>query len=244
MPGFFYNLGRMVGPKLRKANWVYRSLAGTQAESIQAEHAVGRDLARAFAQQLESEPEPAVGELLEQLGTRLAACLRQKEWRFRFVPVRGPEVNAFALPGGFIFVTRPLLDLCRWDHDEIAFILGHEMGHVVSRHAIDRIMTNSFLSGVLSRLPVGGGLVRPHVAAVLNTLLQQGYSREQELEADKVGVQLVRSAGFDVNAAARLLARLGGDTGAGAALFGYFASHPPVAERIRQVERLASEWGE
>jgi predicted Zn-dependent protease len=239
MPGFFYNLGRMVGPKWRKANWLYRSLAGTEAESIRAEHGVGRDLAQAFAQQLESEPEPAVGELLEQLGGRLVSCLRQKEWRFRFIPVRGTEVNAFALPGGFIFVTRPLLELCRWDHDEIAFILGHEVGHVVSRHAIDRIMTNSFLSGVMSRLPVGGGLVRPHIAAVLNTLMQQGYSREQELEADKVGVQLARSAGFDTAAASRLLSRLGGDTGAGGSLFGYFASHPPVAERIRQVERLA-----
>ncbi len=238
MGGFFYNLGRLVGPKLRKANWVYRSLTGTETESIQAEHAVGRDLARAFAQQMVLDPDPAVAQLLDQLGGRLASCLRQRQWSFRFLTVQAPEINAFALPGGFVFLTRSLLELCQWNHDEMAFILGHEMGHVVRRHAIDRLMANSFFSTLLGRLPLGGGPLRPQLAALLSTLLHQGYSQDQELDADAVGVQLARSAGFDAAAAVRLLARLGGDASAGASGFSYFASHPPLDVRTRNIERL------
>ncbi|HZT79370.1 MAG TPA: M48 family metalloprotease, partial [Gemmataceae bacterium] len=191
MAGLFYHLGRLVGPKVRQANWVYRSLAGTEAESVRAEQAVGLDLARAFVRELPPDPDPAVKEFVEGLGARLTSCLTGGLWAFRFLPVLAPEANAFALPGGFIFVARPLLELCRWDRDETAFILGHEMGHVLKRHAIDRLMANSFLSTLMSRLPLGGGLVRPQVAAVLGTLLRQGYSREQELDADVLGLRLM-----------------------------------------------------
>src|SRR5581483_11030967 len=219
MAGLFYHLGRLVGPKVRQANWVYRSLAGTEAESVRAEQAVGLDLARAFVRELPPDPDPAVKEFVEGLGARLTSCLTGGLWAFRFLPVLAPEANAFALPGGFIFVARPLLELCRWDRDETAFILGHEMGHVLKRHAIDRLMANSFLSTLMSRLPLGGGLVRPQVAA------------------DVLGLRLMEAAGHDPAAAVRLLARLGGPTGAGAAPFGYFASHPPTEVRIRHAER-------
>src|SRR5205823_6424711 len=115
----------------------------------------------------------------------------------RFVAVRAPEINAFALPGGYVFVTRRLLDFSRWDHAELAFVLGHEMGHVVKRHAIERLMANALFGGIAARLPVGGAVLRPHVAALLSTLLRQGYSREQELEADAFGARVAHAAGFD-----------------------------------------------
>jgi predicted Zn-dependent protease len=240
MAGFFYNLGRMVGPKVRKAEWVYRSLTGTEAEAIQAERAVGRDLAQAFLEQLEADPEPAARQHLDYLAAKLTAGLRAHHWPLRVLAVRAPEVNAFALPGGYVFVTRRLIDFCAWDHAELAFVLGHEMGHVVKRHAIERLMANTLFSGVLARLPLGGSVLRPHVAALLTTLLHQGYSREQELEADAFGARLAAAAGFDPAAGRRMLVRLGAESAAAPLLSGYFASHPPLDVRLRNLDTVTA----
>jgi predicted Zn-dependent protease len=238
--GFFYSLGRLIGPKLRKATWIYQSLTGTEAESIEAEDAVGRDLARSILQQLPLDPDPAVRQSLAALGQQLAGCVRRQR-RFHFQAVQTPEINAFALPGGYVFVTRPLLELCAPDRDAQAFILGHEMGHVLRRHAIERIMAQTFFKGFISRLPIGGGLLRPQIAALLTMLLNQGYSQDQELEADATGVELVRAAGFAPEAARRVLATLSIRAAAEPLLGSYFASHPALEVRLAHLDRCLRE---
>src|SRR5437762_237486 len=90
--GLFYNLGRLVGTNLRKAGWVARSLAGTEAEALQAEAAVGRDLAADFLREAEPDEDPAVGSLLADLSARLAGGLRQRR-AFSVRAVRASEVN-------------------------------------------------------------------------------------------------------------------------------------------------------
>ncbi|MFN4257816.1 MAG: M48 family metalloprotease [Gemmataceae bacterium] len=240
MGGFFHNLGRKVGAGVRKANWVVSSLTGSEDEVLQAEHAVGRDMARGIAEQMFVDTTPDVQRYLDDIGDVLIRCVRDQRLRFCYRVLRAAEVNAFALPGGFIFVTRPLLELCQWNQDEIAFVLGHEMGHVIQRHALDRLMASSLLRSGLGRLPIGG-LVGGTVLNVAMTLLQQGYSREQELEADQIGVQLIHCGGFDSRAAARLLMRLQEmpqETWLGSS---YFASHPPVLSRIEHINRLLAE---
>jgi predicted Zn-dependent protease len=237
MAGFFYNLGQMIGPKLRKANWVYRSLAGTEAEAWRAEYAVGRDLAAALAGQMQPDPDPAVARWLDEFRDRLAAGLKGSHWRFAFRAVLWPEANAFALPGGFVFVTRELLRLCRGDADETAFLLAHEMAHVVRRHAIDRLMANSVVGAALGRIGAGG-LLRQPLAGLAASLLNQGYSRDQELEADAFGARLAACAGFDPAAALRLLGRLRTLAAEPPALGGYFSSHPAPEERIRRLGQM------
>src|SRR5207244_2206992 len=101
-----------------------------------------------------------------------------------------PVVNAFALPGGFIFLTRPLLELCQSDRAELAFVVGHEMAHIVQRHAIDRIMASSALNAAVGRFTMAGGIFGQSLAALAATLLSQGYSQDQELEADRIGARL------------------------------------------------------
>src|SRR5262245_24575495 len=122
MPGFFYNLGKMVGPKVRQANRVVSSLTGRKADVLEGGYAVGRDLAQAFAQQMELERNPQLEQWLDALGARLAEHLARRPPHFCFRVVRSGEVNAFALPGGFIFLTLPLLEVCQWDNDETAFV--------------------------------------------------------------------------------------------------------------------------
>lgn len=242
MGNFFYNLGRMVGPNVRKANWVVSSLTGTEAEAVAAEWHVGRDLAAAFGQQAEADPDPAVLSLLEDVGNRLAACVRDRQRRFCFVAVRAPEVNAFAFPGGFIFLMRPLLEFCTWDRDEIAFVLAHEMGHVIHKHAINRLMASTIVSSGLGRLPVGGVLRAP-VLNLAASLLNQGYSQDQELDADNLGLRLVDAAGFNPSAAVRLLQRFRTIPAEATRLSSYFSSHPPVDVRVEHAQRYLKSRG-
>jgi Zn-dependent protease with chaperone function len=143
-----------------------------------------------------------------------------------------PEPNAFALPGGFIFATRSLLRLCQGSHDDLAFVLGHEMAHVLCGHVMERLVARSLLSTAVGRLNPVGGLLRMPVASLMATLLQQGYSQDQELEADSVGLELMQRAGFDPAAGPRLLDRLRQHFAAPSELAGYFSSHPPWQVRL------------
>ena len=147
---------------------------------------------------------------------------------FRFCVVPSPLINAFALPGGFVFVTEPLLDLCGADRDEIAFFLGHEIGHILRGHAKDKLTASTFLNAVGARLPGAGPMLR-HI-------INQGYSRKLELEADREGVRLARAAGFDPHAAIRALSRLSQTSGFDSGTPEYFSSHPAISERVKEIE--------
>jgi predicted Zn-dependent protease len=237
----FYHLGRLVGTNLRKAGWVARSLTGTEAEAIAAEQAVGRDLAASFVESVTLDDHPRVTGLLAELHSALIGAVASKLHTFTFRAVLAEECNAFALPGGYVFVTRGVLELCRGNRDECAFVLGHEMAHVLRRHAIDRVMASSMLNAAVGRLSIAGGVLGRSVAGLAATLLQQGYSRDQELEADALGVRLAVAAGFDGGAAVRLLDRLAGAGGDIAGLAAYFASHPPFEVRVAGIQRTLRE---
>jgi Zn-dependent protease with chaperone function len=230
MSGFFYNLGRMIGPNLRKVNWMVRSVSGSEEEAAAAERAVGRDLAQAYLQQMEVDANPAGQRLLDELTGQLAQCFKRPLYQFEARIIHAAEPNALALPGGFIFVMRPLLDFCQWDRDEIAFVLAHEMSHIACRHAIERLMAGSLIQTSLRRVPTVAVL-----AQVATSLLQQGYSQDQELEADNFGVRLMHTAGFDPAAAIRALSRLGTLPPEAWLASTYFSSHPPLALRIERL---------
>jgi predicted Zn-dependent protease len=227
------SLGTWLGNKSRKpfrqAKWMWSWLAGTEAEAIQAEYEYGRECAAQFAAQFSGTAPREKQEVVASVGSRLADAVKDRRREFHFSLVRASVSNAYALPGGFVFITEPLLDLCAQDPDELAFLLGHEMGHVLRGHARSQLTARTFLNAVTARLS-GAGLM-------LRQLLNQGYSRELELEADREGARLAAAAGFDPRAAARALQRLARGASGDAGLMEYFSSHPPIAERVRQLER-------
>jgi predicted Zn-dependent protease len=234
--GLFYQLGRLAGPKIRKAKWVLRSLTGTEAEAIQAEFEVGRDMATEVARELEVDDDAEVRRWLDDIAARLAARVKNRQRRFTIGAVRAPQANAFALPGGFIWITRSLVELCAWDAHEVAFVLGHEMGHVIRKHAMERLMTNSLVNTAMRAVPAAG-LMRSQLGGLVLNLLEKGYSQDQELDADDIGVRLARAAGFDPAAAIRLMARLADRSRQSGGLDIYFSSHPPFETRVRQVQK-------
>jgi len=241
MPDLFYTLGyklgRALSPRLHEANWLLRSLTGTEAEAIRAEFAVGRNLARSFGQQFEVCAEPPVHDLVMELAARLVPHVTDPNWRFTFAVVTAPEINAFALPGGFVFLTRSLVEFCERDRDELAFILGHEMGHIVRRHAIDRLMANTVLRAAVTGLAPVRGVAGQSLATLATTVFQKSYAQDQELEADRFGAQLARRAGFDPAAASRALKRLGTQAPESGILTEYFSSHPPMPLRVQNLQR-------
>lgn len=241
MGGLFYNLGKFVGPKVRKGKWLWKSIAADEAEILQAEHEVGRDMAAALADQMPPDREVPVRRLIDEVGRRLASRLTSKARRFTFQAVKVDVPNAWALPGGFIFITRALVDLCESHADEVAFVLGHEMGHVVRGHAMDRMLNSTLLSAASRVTPVGRVLT-PRVMSVGLKLVQSAYSQDQELEADAFGVRLCRSAGYDTTAALQMMQRLAQAAGESAdpSLWSYFGTHPALDERMAHLQRVIS----
>lgn len=228
---FLPRVGAWLGGRSRKpfrqAKWMWSWFAGTEAEAIQAECEYGRECARQFSAQFKGRAPREKREVIAAIGSKLADAVKDRRREFHFTLVRASLSNAYALPGGFVFITEPLLDLCAQDPDELAFLLGHEMGHILCGHARNQLTARTFLHAVTARLS-GAGLM-------LRQLLNQGYSRELELEADREGARLAAAAGFDPRAAARSLRRLERVSSGNAGLAEYFSSHPPLADRIQKL---------
>jgi predicted Zn-dependent protease len=242
LSGLFYNLGRKVGPKVRKARWIWQSIAGSESDAIKVEYEVGMDLAREIREQLGRQREPKTGQVLNEIGSRLAACVANKSRKFSFETIKGSKPNAFALPGGFIFVTKSLIELCRYDHNEIACILGHEMAHIMRGHAMNRIISNSAIAAASRAAPIRGAL-SGWLRKVGVQFLESAYSKDLESEADRLGVRLVAAAGYEPGACVELFSRLAEldspphqfDLGS------YFSSHPPFKVRIDNIKRQLSK---
>ena len=234
----FYRAGRKAGVTFRRAKWLWASVAGSEDEAIKAEYGVGRDMAAIVREQAPDAPNENAQALLTDLQRRLEGGVRNRLHRFQVTVVGDDQPTAFALPGGFIFVAEPLADLCNHDPDELAFVLGHEMSHVIRRHAIDRLLSQKVLSAASLASP-GRGVLAPWVRRVGLQWLERAYSQEQEFEADELGVLLMRAAGFDLAGSVRVLDRFlrlapsSDRSGLGA----YLSTHPPVRDRIDRLQR-------
>lgn len=229
LPGLGTWLGGQSRKPVRQARWMWKSFTGTEEEVLRAERDYGKECAAAFATQFPDPVPHEDQELVENIGTELADAAKDPMRKFCFTVVASAQANAFALPGGFLFITGSLLDVCERDRNAIAFFLGHEIGHVLRGHARDRMTAEVFLSAISSRLPKAGPMLRQMAA--------KGYSRIQELEADREAVRIATAAGFDRNAAVSALKRLAKVAPDPQGLAEYFSSHPPFAERIRELEK-------
>jgi predicted Zn-dependent protease len=198
---------------------------------------MGRDIARAAIEDLPIIQDPAYGRYLIGIGNHLASRLKNKSWRFCFRPVESTLPSAVALPGGFILVTRPILDLCEWDQDEVAFILAHEMGHVVRHHAKQRLV-NSSLASLAATASPARGLIDLALRNLVENFVVGSYSSKREFEADGFAVALASAAGFDPQGAVRFLNRFFDESGIVEKIdnyFSFFTDHPPTKERIARI---------
>lgn len=190
-----------------------------------------------------------------RVGLALASLSEAPDLPYTFTVLNDDKVNAFALPGGFVHVTRGLLALAD-DEAELAGVLAHEIGHIVARHTAQRysraVATNIGLT-VLGVLGSVYGLPSPVGQAVSYGAQAhlQGFSREQELEADMLAVRYLARAGYDPQAMTSFLdkmrahgeleATLAGKPPGSVDEFNIMATHPRTLDRIQQAVELAHE---
>ncbi|MFQ5623238.1 MAG: M48 family metalloprotease [Paracoccaceae bacterium] len=200
-----------------------------------------------------------VSDYVTRIGRKLARYSSQPRARWTFTVLDTPEVNAFAIPGGYVYVTRGLLALAN-SEAELAGVLGHEIGHVTAGHvASRRERSNEAGLGVLLGAVVGGllgGKEGLRQGLELSTRVAAGYvarhSQEQEFAADKIGVRILARAGYDTFAQADFLDNMAEKARLDARLQGkaynpnavsFFASHPATADRVRRAIEAARRQG-
>ncbi|MES1990034.1 MAG: M48 family metalloprotease [Pseudomonadota bacterium] len=190
---------------------------------------------------------PAVAAYVAGVTQRIAGATQLPKQPYRVTVLNTPVINAFALPGGYVYVTRGLLALVD-DEAELAGVLGHEIGHVIARHGAQRqtaALGTSLLGAVLGAV-AGNGAVN-QVMGLGGQGLLAGYSRDQEYEADSLGVHYLAGAGYDPYAQGDFLAAMDENAKAEALIAGksetgqsdWLASHPATPQRVAAARREA-----
>lgn len=185
---------------------------------------------------------PDVERRLATIVQRLVPVSERPDLRYAVTILNSPTVNAFALPDGQLFVTRGLLALTN-DEAEIAAVLAHEMSHVIARHATQRVeAAQKTILGSRVLSIVTGDRELGQQALVSGALSLASFSRQQEIEADQIGIRNIHRAGFDPYGASRLLedmdryasyrASVSGPQGEDEPESGFLATHPSTPERL------------
>jgi len=181
--------------------------------------------------------------LLAQLVNRMARHWPENPYRFEIAILDEPEPNAVALPGGVIAVTNALLESVE-SENELAFVLGHELGHFHNRDHLRGLGRGIALSLMLAALGVGGGGSAVQLASFAGRFAQRDFDRDQEIEADRFGLALLAAEYGHVSGAEAFFEHLP-EPGRplDGAFAGYFSTHPVNADRIRALRAAASEMG-
>jgi predicted Zn-dependent protease len=198
--------------------------------------------------------DPLVNEYINEIGHRVAAHASDGEHDFTFFVVDDPNINAFALPGGYIGVHTGLLDATR-NESELAGVLAHETAHVTQRHIARAIHSNQRQSILNTAIMLGAVLagaasgssdaVQGAVAVAQGTALQQqiNFTRENEYEADRVGISALAEAGFDPNGMATFFEVISRDTRPHEyRLPEFLRTHPVSSTRIAEARSRAREY--
>jgi predicted Zn-dependent protease len=181
--------------------------------------------------------------LLTALDKHLASQGRQNPYReaFRFTLLADPEtVNAFALPGGQIFITDALYRALETE-GQLAGVLGHEVGHVIERHGNKRMAKEQLFQGLAAAGGVAGGDVQSARAAqAVAQMVSMKYGRDDELESDKWGVRLTEMAGYDPRSMIGVMEVLD-HASRGQSPPEFLSTHPKPANRVAYIKRVIAE---
>ncbi|WP_427771742.1 M48 family metallopeptidase [Comamonas thiooxydans] len=161
---------------------------------------------------------------------------RASQWRWEVNLIGSKQINAFCMPGGKIAFYTGIIDQLKLTDDEIAMIMGHEMAHALREHSREQLAKNQATSiGIsLGAQLLGLGDIGNAAARLGGQLLSLKFSRNDESDADLVGLELAARAGFDPQAAVSLWRKMGQATGEGG--IGFLSTHPRGPDRIRQLE--------
>ncbi len=190
--------------------------------------------------------DPDLGSYVTSIGKRLASHSHREGLEFHFYVLDSPMVNAFALPGGYVYITRGIL--AYMDNEaQLAGVLGHEIGHVTARHGV-RQQSRGTIIGILgsaAAAATGSGAVGD-LSNMLGSALMQGYGRSHELEADRLGAEYLARSGYSPQVMIDVIGilkdqelyeidRARADGRRPAVYHGVFSSHPDNDRRLQEV---------
>ena len=202
---------------------------------------IGRQESQKTLQSIGEYDNAAARALVRQVGMRMAQASERPQLPWEFHVLDDEQVNAFALPGGYIFVTRGIMTYMN-NEAELASVIGHEIGHVTAKHSVSQ-MSNAQLATV----GLMAGMVISPTVRDMGTELQQGmqllflkFGRDDETEADLLGFRYMMKDGYDVRAAADMFRTLDRISGPGGQRLPEWAStHPDPDNRVRRAEQRA-----
>ena len=206
--------------------------------STEREVQMGRSISKQVAEQLKIAQDPLMTKRVKDIGKKIVAVCDRKDIDYEFDVIDDPEVNAFSLPGGFVYVNSGLVEKVAND-DELAGVIGHEVGHIVARHSIKRLQgsqLSTLLMVLVSQAPSSGQVATAADAAI--TQLMLGYSREDEFLADQLGTRYLKKAGYNPQAMLTFLQTLQKiDKKRPLQPINSYKTHPYVPDRIRVVRQ-------
>jgi predicted Zn-dependent protease len=215
--------------------------------STEKERKIGEGEAKKVEEQMGLVDDARLNGYLDALGQRLAKESPRQNITYQFHVVDMAEPNAFALPGGYVYVTRGLLVLVN-NEDELAGVVGHEIAHVAARHTVQKISKQGpvaavfgIVSGVTGWIPIVGNVVGG-VGDLAQSLMFAPYDRSQETEADRVGQDIAAKAGWDPTGLPIFLTTLGREvdlTTKGGHKPSFFDSHPATPDRVARTTEHA-----
>ena len=216
--------------------------------TTEGERQIGAEEAKKVEKEMGLTDDPQLASYVESLGQRLATHSPRQDVPYNFYVVEMVEPNAFALPGGFVYVSRGLLPLVN-SEDELAGVIGHEIGHVAARHSVQRLSAAAPFAIVGGVAGAVTGIVSDQLGDMVTgitgftgSLFLAPYSRSQEREADTVGVDLAAASGWDPAGLSKFLEaletqeKLHKDKTKAPS---FFDSHPSTPERVRDTADYA-----
>lgn len=204
------------------------------------------ELGRQFSQEIEAElkmyDDPIVNAYVDSLGQLLVSHSDRTDIEYHIKVVDTDEVNAFAIPGGWLYVNRGLISVAE-SESELTAVMGHEIGHIVGYHSARQISSQYGLS-IIAQVALGQdpGMLRQMVTGLLAQGAMMKYSRDMEREADKFGIEENYRAGIDPGGMQEFFKKLRALEGGGGTsdLEKFFSTHPPTQERIDSSARMVA----
>ena len=219
----------------------------TQHVNITAEQeiAIGLESTPAMIQQYGGlHPDPQGQKFVKEVGQKVVQSSSAKEtpYEYDFHLLNDPDViNAFALPGGQVFITAALFNKLE-SEDQLAGVLGHEVGHVVARHGAERIAQMELTQGLTGAAVVASGDYNTAQAAqLIANLVNMSYGRDQELEADNLGVRFMTQTGYQPEALLGVMKILEEASG-GQSQPEFLSTHPSPANRMEKIKEAIEQY--
>jgi predicted Zn-dependent protease len=206
---------------------------------------IGKQMDAEIRREMGTYDDPELQRYVEGIGLRLARASQRPNLPWHFTVVDEPAINAFALPGGYIYVTRgivPFLD----DEAELAGVLGHEIGHVTARHSAQQYTqaTSAGLGVTLLSIFVPEARPFQNLTETALGVMFLKYGRDDELEADRLGVEYTANTGWNPAGVAgmlRTLARLDEANGSRRGVPNWLSTHPAPADRVEEVQAYVAK---